>query len=244
MSFLSYVPFASALIMLFFAATVFQRYLVRRNLAFLFWAIGLLMFGVATFAEGYLEFAWSGPLFFLWYLFGALLTAAWLGHGTLLLLAKKRWVKVATAALIIASLLAAILLIMTPFDPGKYDPAIQISEQYREILPDGAPVRFITPIFNIYGTLWLVGGAIYSAYLFWRKRVLPNRVLGNMLIGMGGLAAASGSSLTRAGYGEFLYIGELLAAILMYAGFRMAARPQPEPAQAAVEQQTATAATR
>jgi hypothetical protein len=47
----------------------------------------------------------------------------------------------------------------------------------------------------------------------------------------------SASTLTRLGYGQFLYLGELFSAILMFAGFRFAARPQPdEAAQPAVQQ--------
>jgi len=36
--------------------------------------------------------------------------------------------------------------------------------------------------------------------------------------------------LTHLGYGQFLYVGELIAAILMFFGFLTAARPQPEEA--------------
>ena len=97
----------------------------------------------------------------------------------------------------------------------------------RGLLPLGSPVRLTTPFFNIYGLLTLVGGAIWSAYLFWRKRVLPNRVIGNVLIAAGALLIGSASTLTRLGYGQFLYLGELLSAIIMFAGFRVAARPQP-----------------
>ena len=96
------------------------------------------------------------------------------------------------------------------------------------LLPLGSPVRLTTPFFNIYGLLTLVGGAIYSAYLFWRKRVMPNRVIGNVLIAAGALSIGFASTLTRLGIGEYLYVGELLAAILMFAGFRFAARPQPD----------------
>ena len=104
----------------------------------------------------------------------------------------------------------------------------------RGLLPLGSPVRLTTPFFNIYGLLTLVGGAIYSAFLFWRKRVLPNRVIGNVLIAAGALFIGSASTLTRLGYGQFLYIAELISAILMFAGFRFAARPQPEEVRQAV----------
>ncbi len=103
-----------------------------------------------------------------------------------------------------------------------------LSEQYKQILSPGAPVRAMTPIFNIYGTVFLVGGALYSAYLFWRKRVLPPRVMGNILIAAGALVIASASTLTRLFFAGFLYLGELVAAILMFAGFIIATSPAAE----------------
>ncbi len=229
MSINNYLPFVSTLIMLIFTLSVLQRYVVRRNLAFLFWGIGLAMFGSGSFAEAYLALAWSPVVFAIWYLFGAALNAAWLGHGTLNLLVKKRWVHAVTALLVVGSLVAAYLMVTTPLDASHYVKGVAISEQYREIMPRGAPVRMTTPFFNIYGLLTLVGGAVYSAYLFWRKRVLPNRVLGNVLIAAGALSIGFASSLTRLGIGAYLYVGELLAAVLMYGGFLLASGPKSEP---------------
>ena len=228
------LPFITTLVMLVFTASVLQRYQARRKAHFLFWGIGLAMFGFGSFAEAFFAVAgWSTPIFFGWYLFGAALNAAWLGHGTLLLLVRKRWVHVLTAALVIGSVAAAALLIsVTPrLDASAFNSALPISEQYREIMPaisDGATVRLTTPFFNIYGLITLVGGALWSGWLFLRKRVLPNRVIGNVLIAVGALAIASASTLTRLGYGQYLYLGELVAATLMYAGFVTASAPAAE----------------
>jgi len=253
------LPFVSTAVMLVFTIYVLQRYSVRRAPHFLFWGIGLAMFGAGSFAEAYLALAWNKWVFFVWYLFGAALNAGWIGHGTLLLLSRKKWVHVITAVLVLGSLFAAYLMLqaMPNLDEGAFTTGKPVSEQYgtkalesgqtppagaktetvtyrgeqvtavRGILPLGSPVRLTTPFFNIYGLLTLVGGAIWSAYLFWRKRVLPNRVLGNVLIAAGALSIGSASTLTRLGYGGLLYVGELLAAILMFAGFLTAARPQP-----------------
>jgi hypothetical protein len=260
MSINQFLPFISTAIMLGFTIYVFQRFFVRRNLAFLYWGIGLAMFGAGSFAEAYLSLAWSKPVFFIWYLFGAALNAAWLGHGTLSLLVKKPWVHAVTAVLVLGSLFAGYLMlqVMPKLDTAAFSTARPISEQYgtkvledgktapegaqtitttyrgeevtavRGLLPLGSPVRLTTPFFNIYGLLTLVGGAIWSAYLFWRKRVMPNRVIANVLIAAGALSIGFASTLTRLGNGQYLYVGELISAILMFAGFRFAARPQPE----------------
>ena len=266
MSFNHVLPFLSTAIMLGFTMWVLQRYLIRRAPHFLFWGIGLAFFGAGSFAEAYLALTWNRWVFFVWYLFGAALNAAWIGHGSLLLLVRRPWVHVLTALLVGGSLFAGYLMlqVMPRLDEPVFTTSKAISEQYgtkalkegesapsgaqtitttyrgeqvtavRGLLPLGSPVRLTTPFFNIYGLLTLVGGAIYSAYLFWRKRVLPNRVIGNILIAAGALLIGTASTLTRLGYGEFLYLGELLAAILMFIGFRVAARPQPGEAPQAI----------
>ncbi len=226
------LPFASTVVMAVFTAWVLQRYLVRRRLSFLFWGIGLAMFGFGSFAEAFLAITWNRWVFFGWYLFGAALTAAWIGHGTVYLLFRKKWVHVVTAVLIAGSLVATALMLqaLARLDVTAFTPGVAISEQYREIMPavrEGGTVRLTTPFFNIYGLVTLVGGALYSSFLFWRKRVLPNRVVANILIAAGALSIGFASTLTRLGNGSYLYLGELIAACLMFAGFVIAARPQP-----------------
>ena len=51
------LPFLSTLVMLVFTGYVLQRYFVRRAPHFLFWGIGLAMFGAGSFAEAYLSLA-------------------------------------------------------------------------------------------------------------------------------------------------------------------------------------------
>ena len=237
MSINSILPFVSTAVMLAFTVFVLQRYAARRAPHFLFWGLGLAMFGVGSFAEAYLSLAWNKWVFFAWYFFGAVLTAAWIGQGSVYLLFRKKWVHVLTAVLVLGSLvaLALMLQIMPKLDASQFTTAKPISEQYRLIMPainNGGIIRLTTPFFNIYGVITLVGGALWSAYLFWRKRVLPNRMLGNILIAAGALSITFASTLTRFGYGSLLYLGELIAAILMFAGFLTAAAPQPgeEPA--------------
>ena len=252
------LPFISAIIMFVFTIYVLQRYTARHAPHFLFWGIGLAMFGAGSFAEAYLAFSWNKWVFFIWYLFGAALNAAWIGQGTLYLLVRKRWVHAVTAVLVVGSLFAGYLMLqaMTGLNSSAFTTSRPVSEQYGTrvvepgqavpagastavetyrgeqvtvvpgLLPLGTPVRLTTPFFNIYGMLTLVGGAIYSAFLFWRKRVLPNRVIGNVLIAAGALFIGFASTLTRLGYGQFLYLGELFASILMFAGFISAGKPQ------------------
>ncbi len=220
------LPFISSIIMIAFAADVLRRYTRRpTHTHLLVWGIGLTMFGIGSVAEAISSILWSPIVFICWYLFGAALNAGWIGQGTMYLLVRRSWVNVLTAIIVIGSVIAGTLMLTTPLDASKFSPTLPLSEQYRFIMPQGAPVRLTTPFFNIYGLLTLVGGALYSAFLFWRKRVLPNRVIGNVLIAAGALSIGFASTLTRLGFGGYLYIGELIAAIAMYAGFVLASQP-------------------
>lgn len=230
------LPFISSIIMIAFAVDVFRRYARRpTHTHLLVWGIGLTMFGIGSVAEAISALVWSPIVFICWYLFGAALNAGWIGQGTMYLLVRRNWVNVLTVIIVLGSLVAGMLMLTTPLDASKFSTSLPLSEQYRSIMPPGAPVRLTTPFFNIYGLITLVGGALYSAFLFWRKRVLPNRVIGNVLIAAGALSIGAASTLTRLGLGGYLYLGELAAAILMYTGFILASQP------AAVEQ-TAPAA--
>ncbi len=87
----------------------------------------------------------------------------------------------------------------------------------------------LTILLNIYGTVTLVGGAIYSAFIFLRKRVLANRMFGNILIAAGAMMPALGGTFLKAGLADWLYLSEFLGVILMYAGFlQSTAAPAPE----------------
>jgi len=217
-----YLPFLSTLVTFAFAAAVFARYLKRRGPHLLLWTIGLLFYGIGTLSEVILGFAFSGLILKLWYLSGAMLTAAWLGQGSILLLVRKRRVAwTLTGILTAVSLLAATLILFAPLTPAaaSYNVTLAISSQYKDILTRGGLTVLLTILLNFYGTLTLVGGAIYSAVIFWRKRILFNRMIGNVLIAAGALVPAMAGSFVKLGLPDLLYLSELIGVVLMYIGF-------------------------
>jgi len=86
-------------------------------------------------------------------------------------------------------------------------------------------VRILTPFFNLYGTIALVGGALWSAFVFFRKRILLHRTLGNVLIAAGAILPAFGGTFSRMGVPNALYIGELLGVIFIFLGYLRATHP-------------------
>jgi len=220
-----FLPFLSTLVTFAFAAAVFTRYARRRSPHLLLWGIGLVFYGIGTLTEVILGFTFSGLALKLWYLSGAMLTAAWLGEGTVHLLVRKRGVAlILTLILAAVSLLAASLILFAPLTPAasSYNVTQAISSQYKSILTRGGLTIALTILLNIYGTLTLVGGAIYSAIIFWRKRILFNRMIGNILIAAGALAPAMAGSFVKLGLADVLYLSELVGVILMYLGFLQA----------------------
>ncbi len=219
---MTYIPYLSTLVTFAFAVAVYNRYRQRGGTHLLLWAIGLLFYGLGTLGEVFLSLTFNIIVLKVWYLMGAMLTAAWLGQGTVhLLIRKGRIAEVSTWVLTVVSVLSLFLVLLAPALSGNYDITRPASEQYKEFLTRGGFTIFLTILLNIYGTLTLVGGAIYSAFLFWRKKILANRMFGNILIAAGALSPAVGGSLLKAGLADMLYLSEFVGAILMYIGFVM-----------------------
>lgn len=234
MTFLNTIlPFISALVSFIFAGFVFRRWAYKRKGAHLMlWGIGMVFYGIGGFCEGYYgAFGWNPLIFRLWYLFGAILVAAYLGQGTVFLLAKDKWAKGTMIALVLGSLWGAYKIFTATLDP-----TLLVSGELSGHAITSGGVRVLTPFFNLYGTVTLVGGAIYSAWIFYRKRVLLHRVIGNVLIAAGALAPAFGGGFSRMGIPAALYIGELIGAILIFVGFLRATTPIAAPQKEAAPQ--------
>ena len=220
---MNFLPYISTLVTFAFAVAVYNRYRQRGGIHLLLWAFGLVLYGIGTLSEVILGLTFSVFMLKLWYLTGAMLTAAWLGMGTVhLLIRRGNTAQILTWALAAISVLAFILVMIAPVTSTTYFVARPASEQYREIFSRSGLIILLTILLNIYGTLTLVGGALYSAFLFWRKKILANRMFGNILIAAGALSPAMGGTFLRAGLTDMLYLSELIGAILMFIGFVMA----------------------
>ena len=221
-----YLSLFTTLITFAFCIAVMARYTHRGGLHLLFWGFGLVLYGLGTLTEVWLGFTFNEYALKIWYLCGAMLTAAWLGQGTINLLVRKAGVaRILNIILAVVSAVALLLVFSASINPeaaAAFDPSAPASTQYKEIMSRNGLMILLTILLNIYGTLTLVGGAIYSAYLFWRKRVLANRLLGNILIAAGGLLPAMGGTFVAAGMVDMLYISELAGVILMFIGFLQA----------------------
>ena len=217
----TWLPFLSSIISFIFAFFVFKRYLARKGAHLLLWGIGLVFYGIGGFCEGYYgAFGWNPLIFRLWYLFGAILVAAWLGQGTVYLLARRKWAHGLMVILALGSLYGLYRIFS-----AQLDPSLMTGGELGGHAITTAGVRMLTPFFNIYGTVTLVGGAIWSIWVFWRKRILLHRTLGNILIAVGGILPAFGGAFRRFGIAGALYVPELLGVVLIFIGYLRATTP-------------------
>ena len=215
------MPFVTSVITFVFAGMVFRRYTLSKGVHLLIWGFGLTLFAVAeSMAAINGALGWNPLVFRLWYLCGAILVAAWLGQGTVYLLARRSWANVILIVLLLGSLYAAFRVFTAGLDPALL-PGAQLSGH--AITTGG--VRILTPFFNIYGLIALAGGAIYSTVVYWRRRAFGKRAAGTILIALGALAPGLGGALSRFGLTEYLYLSEFVGAVLMFVGFILSTSP-------------------
>ncbi len=225
MSFSFIIGFFTALVSGVFAYLVLNRYRQRGGTHLLMWGLGLVLYFVGGLTETILNFGWNELAFRLWYWAGALMVAAVLAQGTLYLLMRRAYVaNILSIVIGIVAITSLVWMLSVQVDATKFVPGADVgkflTESYRAILPDSPVRRILPPILNGYGTLILVGGAVYSAWLFLRKQIMPNRVMGNVFIAIGGLLPALGGSIIKLAetMPELSESGSILKYLSIFAG--------------------------
>ena len=184
------------------------------------WAISFGLFAVAAGAEVVGSLAgWNPLLVRLYYLTGAILVVGFLGLGQLYLLFGKKIARVAPGAALLATALAATFVMDAPVDEAR------LTTDGWHALERGPALVALTVSINALGTIVVVGGALWSAWTFWRNGIFRRRMVGCLLIALGTLVVAAGGSLTRLGSPQFLYVAMAAGVGLIFAGYLQARRP-------------------
>ncbi|MBF6590659.1 MAG: hypothetical protein IVW57_09025 [Ktedonobacterales bacterium] len=205
------------------ALFVFDQYLNRPRPYKLLWTLGLLFYGIAAAA------AWAGALnswtvteYKLWYFFGGVLTAAYLGLGSFFLLGPRRLASILTVIAALVSLAAAVRIFTYPV-PGTLartmatlDTAGVTNTRQFPVLP--RDLVFAAIAMNVPGALFLFGGAAWSAWTFWRQRTPGYRVVSMALLALGAVFPSVLTGLQRLGYSGGAALGEFLGALCLLAG--------------------------
>ena len=216
-SFVSYLPIFTTAIAAAFALTLWRHWQRKPQARYLlWWTIGVGLYGVGTLTESLTTlFGWHEPLFRAWYISGALLGAAPLAQGTVYLLVPRRTADRLAVALLTYIAIAASLVVATPI----LGEAVDLHRLSGEVMA-WQWVRLLSPLVNLYAVVFLIGGAIWSAWRYWRRGDATSRVLGNVLIAVGAILPGIGGSFARFGKIEVLYVTELIGLVLIWAGYR------------------------
>jgi hypothetical protein len=223
-------PLAAALLAFVFAAQLGLSWRRRPAAQKAFWGIGFVLFGVAALAEAVAyRHGWSPGLFRLYYIAGGILTVAWLGAGSAWLLLPRRARDVMVGALLLATVAAAVAVVLAPVRTEVLAAAASGRPPANHALGGHAYLWAIC--LNSFGTVFLIGGSAWSI-------VRRQRVRTNVWIGTGALVTALATGLSRADTYTLVYAGELVGIALMFCGFTIgtrapSAKTHPAPAAAA-----------
>jgi hypothetical protein len=209
------LPLVTALVSGAFAVAVGLQYVRKRRPQQLMWAIGFLLFTVAAFmgflarSGGATEFEYR-----LFYLFGAITNVAWLALGTVYIVAP-RYGRAALALVLALSATAVYAVFAAPVD-------ITVAQDTGKGYPDGSLPRILAAIGSGVGSLVLIGGALWSAWVFFRKRQQGRRALANTIIAAGVFIVAAGGTVAFTGASGILELTNLVGVSVMFVGFLLA----------------------
>ncbi len=236
---LHYLPILTTLFSVYFAVELYRRYARKpKGYHLLWWAIGVTTYGIGTLVESLITLTgWHEILFRTWYIVGALMGGAPLAQGTVYLMLKRRTAHILSVILVSAMLFGSIAVLLTPIDYSL----VQAN------LPQGKVivwkwVRLISPFINTYAVIFLVGGAVLSAFRLRNAPNLRNRFIGNCFIAVGAILPGIGGAFSRAGHTEMLYLGELIGILMIFYGYRrctkdIAPQQQAEPVTSGISTQ-------
>jgi hypothetical protein len=216
MQMISYIPILTTILSGVFLYILIQHLRQKSKATYLlWWTLGVFCYGGGTLLESWVSVVgWSPLAFKLWYVFGALLGGAPLAQGTVHLLLRERVANRLSMILVAVIAVSSVLVFLSPLQT-------ELAEAHRLT---GAVlgwqwVRLITPFINLYAFVFLVGGAMYSAWIYARQGTHRARMLGNVFIAIGGLLPGIGGSFTKFGYTEVLYVTELIGLIAIFYGY-------------------------
>ena len=221
MKLIHYLPIITTVISIYFASVILSRYSTSRDrLHLLWWGLGVATYGFGTLMESlYTLLGYSELVFKSWYISGALLGGAPLAVGTAHLLFSKKTGHMSASGLLTLVSITSLFVIFSPIQADLITGGT----------PNGAilgwqSIRLVSPFINGWAAIVLIGGAFYSAFRYKKEPKTRSRFVGNIYIAIGAILPGIGGGMSRAGYTEALYIGELAGLILIYIGYNYCRR--------------------
>lgn len=215
-------PLLAAIVSLLTTLTMANQYRTRKKPYQAVWTLAFALFTLGTTAEWIGRgFGWSPLTIRLFYLSGAILTTGYLALGLVWLMWGGRTAQVTSWVVVLLSLLAAVSLWQAPIDTEA------MAQIGWEAMTRPPLARGIGLLFNIGGTLLLVGGTLWSAWNMRAKPALRYRALGLFVLTLGVVVIAAGGSMVGVlglSEADALAITNALGIVLMLTGIHVADR--------------------
>jgi hypothetical protein len=217
LTFVHYFPIGTSIVSITFATLLFRKFFKRKSPHLFWWAFGVACYGSGTVVESLITLSGNTVLLNkLWYVTGALLGGYPLAQGSVYLTHSKKFADRATAITLPFVIIASILVFLSPVRMEM----LQVTRPSGAIL-GWSWIRLLTPFINLYASFFMIGGAGYSAWKYFRNEHDGHRAAGNALIAVGALMPGIGGSMAKAGYVEVLYVLEFIGLILIWIGDRV-----------------------
>ena len=205
------------------AVFIFDQHLHRPRPYKLLWTLGLLFYGIAALAA----FAgavggWTVLDYKVWYYFGGVLTAAFLGLGSFWLLWNKTAARILTWIAGAIAIVSGIIILLAPVSAATAeklahaDTVTVTNVSAFPVLPGFLAIFAI--VMNIPGAIFLFGGAAWSAWTFVQKKAPGYRVTSMVLLALGSVFPSFTTGFQRLGFSGAAALGEFIGALCLLAG--------------------------
>jgi hypothetical protein len=220
----SALALVAALAASLFAVDLWLDYRRRPRPHIAAYGIGMTMFAIATWAFFLgVTVGWTGPMYRVFYLFGAILNIPFLALGSMFLVVGKRSGHIMAIALGALTAISTTLTATVPFANPLPETGVP-----HDVFASGFGPRLFAIIGGAMGATILAVLSAVSIVRFWRKN--RSIVWGNLLILGGTLAAASGGTGLALGESSAFALSLLVAVTLIWAGYRVASGGRRTPA--------------
>ena len=211
-----------------FGTIVWRQFLSRRRPYQLVWTVALALGMLAgLFYVLFLALNDSTACFKLYYICGALLMAAYLGLGSVYLHAGRRFADLTAAVILVLSVVGIVTILSAGVNHGELVAAAnQVGPGTKALEP--GPWKAMVAILNIFGSIAVIGGAIYSGWRTYRRQAPLNFLYANILIAVGTfLAALAGSAADQGAFAGSFWLLLAVGFVVLFCGFLLTTVSRP-----------------
>jgi hypothetical protein len=160
------VPALTAILALVMSIALIDQWRLRRQPFQLVWALGMAFYGIAAGSEAIAAAAgWNEVLYRTWYLTGAVLTAGWLGLGTIVLLARTRFGYAVAVSIFLAGLFTLLTQAKYHYDGAGSAPILYFIGAGLLALAIAVETYFQNERWPLFAAIGVVGASVLALVL-------------------------------------------------------------------------------